>query len=425
MDIEKCNIITNKLRNLNDDSNLYDMYYDDVIDATLENISVSIAVYVAYYNFLKDHPEKDAEGKILNKCKEALEKNLNADFVKNNLQMILENHEFLNVILETAKEQTIHELYRESEFAHRIGNLETRDFNALTSKLRNEGINVSSIALISDKGLTEKYVQATDDEKELIGKQIDDITAQNLTNTIQDYKDDNPKRKINIPEEDIMKKTDDLELSTEDKKIVINFVVDPSIGQRKTTPIISMPKNKFRTLRNTVTKYLKWLEEKNYKVESGELVNSNGEKQTVVYIKHGEIFNITLSCTNIVKDAINKGVKRINKAKKWLEDTSLGPKKTISKISERRKAKKELRNAKLKQGFAPVVDYASVVADKLSKKAKKFSTEAHEKAEEMRAIPVDDLKEKLNDLKKKRGVATGGATVELIDPPEVNPQMHI
>ena len=286
-------------------------------------------------------------------------------------------------------------------------------------------INGKIVKTCEDKILEKKYVQADGAEKEQIGKQIDARTKQNLKDAIKDYKDANLTRKINIPEEGIMKKTDNLELSTEDKKIVINFVVDPSIGQRKTTPIISMPKNKFRTLRNTVTKYLKWLEVRNYKVEPGELINSNGKKQTVVYIKHGEIFNITLSCTNLVKDAINKGVTRMNKAKKWLEDTNLGPKKTISKISERRKLKKELRNAKLKQSFAPVVDYASVVADKLSKKAEKFSASAHEKTEEMRAAPVDDIKESLDNLKKKRGVAVSGDKLELIAPPEIDAQMRI
>lgn len=65
------------------------------------------------------------------------------------------------------------------------------------------------------------------------------------------------------------------------------------------------------------------------------------------------------------------------------------------------------------------------VADKLSKKAEKFSASAHEKAEEMRATSVDDIKESLDNLKKKRGVAVSGDKLELIAPPEIDAQMRI
>lgn len=286
-------------------------------------------------------------------------------------------------------------------------------------------INGKIVKICEDKILEKNYVQADGTEKEQIGKQIDARTKQNLKGTIKDYKDANPKRSVNIPEEKIMKKTNDLGLSTEDKKIVINFVVDPSVGQIKTTPLISIPKSKYRTLRNTITKYLKWLANKNYKVEPEDLKNSKGEKQDVVYIKHGEIFNITLSCTSLVKEAINKGVSRIKKARKWIEDTNEGIKKTVSKISERRKEKRAARNAKLKNAFASVIDFAGDVAENLSDRLEDLSIIEHEKAEEMKATPVDDIKERLDDLKKKRGVAVSGDKLELIAPPEVDAQMHI
>lgn len=356
--------IYKKLIGLKDSDDINEIFTSDKVAASLGDILdseyVSIAIYSAYHDFLKNNPGKDKDDVITNEC----------------IRM-----------------------------------------------LKNKGINIS-LETLSDEELSNKYAKAVADKKQ-IGETIDVLTAQNLRDAIQEHKENGPKRKTNIAEEKIMEKVDDLGLSSEDKKIVINFVVDPSVGERKTTPITSLSKNKFRLLRNTITKYLKWLEEKNLKVEPEEIINDKGEKQTVVYIKNGEIFNITLSCTNLVKEGINKGVEKMKKAKDNIEDTRGGIKNTLNKIFERKKLRKEFLKNKLKQKFAPVADYAGVVAEKLSKKADDFGHKAYDRADEMKNAEVIDLQERLERLKKKNGVAVGGNTVEFMGPPENQAGMSI
>lgn len=356
--------IYKKLIGLKDSDDINEIFTSDKVAASLGDILdseyVSIAIYSAYHDFLKNNPGKDKDDVITNEC----------------IRM-----------------------------------------------LKNKGINIS-LETLSDEELSNKYAKAVADKKQ-IGETIDALTAQNLRDAIQEHKENGPKRKTNIAEEKIMEKVDYLGLSSEDKKIVINFVVDPSVGERKTTPITSLSKNKFRLLRNTITKYLKWLEEKNLKVEPEEIINDKGEKQTVVYIKNGEIFNITLSCTNLVKEGINKGVEKMKKAKDNIEDTRGGIKNTLNKIFERKKLRKEFLKNKLKQKFAPVADYAGVVAEKLSKKADDFGHKAYDRADEMKNAEVIDLQERLERLKKKNGVAVGGNTVEFMGPPENQAGMSI
>lgn len=424
---EKYNSVVSSLNNALDNGKditteigniVFDLYLSDKIS--------NIAGFTALIDFVNDHKDAFEDGKadsLISSFKDSIVSILNNDFVNDNFENIMNSELLQKTIISSADEEVLRHLFKKSKQASDKGQITTEQYNKLFEKFGVRGIDVTveKLDTLSNEQLEEAYKKARDDRQKIADK-IDEKNIQNLNATIDEFKQDHPKTKIDLDKETILEKVDDLDLNGDvDKKVIINFVIDPEVGERRTTPVTSLSKDRFMNLRKTLRKYMNWLQEKNLKVEDEVLVNENGEKQTVVHVRNGEVYNITLSCSNLAKDAINKGVDKLKKAKKWTENMTGGFKETLKRIKERHQARKEIVKEKAKKAFAPVVDVTGKAAEKLAKSAAQFSEKAYDKAEEMRTTSepkLQEAREKLERLKNKQGTAVAGEQVTFSGPPQ-------
>ena len=355
--------------------------------AKADDVYGTIGVLGAYHDHLNGKSDLYA-GFCYNSIAKLINDNklLDGDF-----DTIKDDPTLTDLILRACPDETIIEFLGQA----RKRKLKDPSYNEIFEKVKSE---------FESRGLTidmapERYT-VVNEEKKNVSSQVDDINREEFRKTVDEYTGDSDKT-ILVDENTVIKRANKQVSSDGSKKVIMTFTIDPSMKEHKrvNSPIAtSLAKGRLHKLYKAMDRYMKWLEKTDLKIETKEVIGEDGRKVTNVHIKSGKVYNLTATCKNKTKEAINRHARVIEKARKRCGDLRKGIAKGLKKIIGEDK-------------MAKVANAAGNVASKVSENAKDFATRTYEKVDKMLVGSPDTLER----MKEKRVVGKSGAPVATTD----------